>query len=220
VSFAGSKKLQSLEIQASVLFVGAWESDEESEPNVSSMGLLPDSLEELVLSRVHEQDIQFVFDLVRHKENGAPALRRPDLGWMRTQYPDRSSLGPYIYHCITEEQTDRMLVECEKAGIEMVVRLHPPEPKKQKKTAHCLALAKYDLANDGLDNLYATKMFDYPYEGYEQFCEENGCDPATGLPKFQTPETSVHQDLTLRKLTGDGMARYRDRLFDIGPNTL
>jgi hypothetical protein len=69
-----------------------------------------------------------------------------------------------------------MLVECENAGIEMLVRLHPPEQKTVQ------YLAKDDLAEDGPDEMYATKSFDYPYEGYEQLCEENGCDPATGFP--------------------------------------
>ena len=200
MSLAGFEKLPYLEIQASVLFVGAWESDEESEPNVSLMELLPGSLEELVLSSVHEQDIQFVLDLVRHKKKCAPALKRLNLGWMRTQYPDRFSLGPYFYHKITQGQTDRMLVECEKTGIEMVVRLLPPGLKWAQ------YLAQDDLANDKPDALYATKKSDYPYEGYEQFCEENGCDPATGFPKPEPPESPVHQDIALRELTEDGMA--------------
>jgi hypothetical protein len=201
VSLAGFEKLQYLEIQASVLFVGAWESDEESEPNLSLTELLPYSLEELVLSSVHEQDMQFVLDLIRHKEKCAPALKRLNLGWMRTQYPDRSSLGPYVHHKITQEQMDRMLVECEKAGVEMVVRLHPPEQKTAQYPT------QYDLAVDGRDfELYATKSFAYPYEGYEQFCEDNGCDPATGFPNHERPETPVYQDITLRALTGDGMA--------------
>jgi hypothetical protein len=147
VSLAGFEKLQYLEIQASVLFVGAWESDKESEPNLSLMGLLPDSPEELVLSSVYEPDLQFVLDLVRHKEKYAPALKRLNLGWMRTQYPDGSSLGLYVYHKITQEQMDRMLVECEEAGIEMMVRLHPPEPKRNS------VLAKDHLADDRLDEL-------------------------------------------------------------------
>jgi len=64
-----------------------------------------------------------------------------------------------------------------------------------------------DLANDKPDELYAIKKFDYPYEGYEQFCEENGCDPATGFPKPEPPESSVHQDIALRELTRDGWHR-------------
>jgi hypothetical protein len=80
VSLAGFEKPQYLEIQAAVLFVGARESDEESEPNASLMELLPDSLEELVLPSVHVQDIQFVLDLVRHKEKCAPALKCLNLG--------------------------------------------------------------------------------------------------------------------------------------------
>jgi hypothetical protein len=65
------------------------------------MELLLDSLEELVLPSVDEQDIQFVLDPTRHKEKCTPALKRLNLGWMRTQYPDRSSLGPYVHHKIT-----------------------------------------------------------------------------------------------------------------------
>jgi hypothetical protein len=40
------------------------------------------------------EDIQFGFDLVRHKEKCAPALKCLNLGWMRTQYPDRSRFQP------------------------------------------------------------------------------------------------------------------------------
>jgi len=44
------------------------------------MELLPGSLEELVLSSVHEQDIQFVLDLVRHKKKMRTRAQASEFG--------------------------------------------------------------------------------------------------------------------------------------------
>jgi hypothetical protein len=191
-SLADFQRLVSITTNASVM-VGEDCSDTEdldsddSEREVFSktqnlVDAVPSTLEFLSLRDCSEHVVRHIFELVSQKKCRTPVLRTIDLGWEGVKYSDKDSpREPIIHPGFSKEEVDKLTVACEVAGIEIIIKYLPPRPK----------YISFDKPGEPLDEksvalgfrpipITVWRHFPYPYEGYQEYCEENNCDPETG----------------------------------------
>ncbi|KAF4629283.1 hypothetical protein G7Y89_g8859 [Cudoniella acicularis] len=109
-----------------------------------------------------------MLDLIEHKETYCPLLTYVDLGWEKILYPDKPSpKEPYIHPGFTKDEAVKLLKLCEEKGVMMHMTVEPPK-------------AKHVGYRDAGKNTRLTRWFEYPYDGYEEFCREHGCNLETG----------------------------------------
>lgn len=147
---------------------------------------LPPSIEELTLLSCNYNEhvpIQ-ISTLISQKAEQFPALKRIDLGWEKIKYPDKPSPPePFKFPGFTEKAAMALLAELEAAGVEMVMKTVPPQPKY----IHYRVNEKDHVEEQGGGGTLfrkappeVTHYVPYPYDDYERLCEEHGCDPKTG----------------------------------------
>lgn len=132
---------------------------------------VPRTLESLTLRHCDQKDpapiLTDIYELISQKEAFAPALKRLDLEWARVVYPDKPSPEyPSIHPGFTREEATELMNECQVAGVEMVVNARRHKQKK--------------VQWEEEEGYYKSRIFDYPYNGYEECCKRHGCDPETG----------------------------------------
>ena len=94
--------------------------------------VLPKSIEEITLlnCEYNEYVPAQVSALISQKTELFSALKNIGLGWEKIQYPDKPSPPvPFRYPGFTMEAAITLLAEFEEAGVEMVMKTIPPQPK-------------------------------------------------------------------------------------------
>lgn len=185
-SLAQFEKLTSIDVTASILLGdhgvdnedGSYDGeDDKGFPRRQRLvDAVPPTLQRLSLRDISRADINEIFRLVAQKPKSAPSLQTLDLRWEGIHYPDKPSpTFPTSHPSFTEQQAARLLSECEKAGVELLIRYLPPKPK------YCTWMENLVELTDGRTGVAPiTETFAYPYDGFEEFCREKGCDPVTG----------------------------------------
>lgn len=143
--------------------------------------VVPPSLESLTLRRCGDINPPYIRSQVSHlvlqKASIAPALKWIVLEWDLLPHPDKPrTAGPVVHPGFTKAEMAQLLKECENAGIQLKVKYRPPPPK---------AMSYYVPHMEKRRSHWASYIFLYPYEGYEECCEEHGCDPETGDLRFE-----------------------------------
>ncbi|MCJ1246479.1 hypothetical protein MMC30_003687 [Trapelia coarctata] len=176
-SFASFEKLTSIDILATGMLGDEHEGTCDGFPGSQELvDAVPPSLESLSLRDCNGVSapclVSQVSQLVLQKATRTPALKFLNLGWEGIVYPDKPRTpGPVIHPPFTREEAEQLMVECEKAEIELKVKYVPPELKWVSYTKE---------PEKGKMPYRVTHTYYYPYEGYEKCCEENGLDPETG----------------------------------------
>lgn len=139
-SLADFQRLVSITTNATVMIGRDSSHREDSDSDASENGMfcktqnlidaVPSTLEFLSLKDCSDQVVRHIFELVTQKEFRTPVLRTIDLGWEGVKYPKKESpRGPIIHPGFSKEEVNKLLVECEAAGIEVVIKYLPPKPK-------------------------------------------------------------------------------------------
>ncbi|CAM6112715.1 unnamed protein product [Calypogeia fissa] len=202
-SLADFPKLVSITANASIMVGEDWslygDSDYEDDGIADSQDLVdavPPTLESLSLKDCKRHIVDHIFELVSLKPFRTPALRKLDLGWEGVKYPDKESpREPILHPGFRKEEVTKLMAECKAAGIEIAIEYLPPRVKYA-------SFVRREPLDDmsaalGLSRPIPTcieKYFGYPYEGYEEYCEQNGCYPETGN---QTPPPWDYNDFPL-----------------------
>lgn len=178
-SFANFHKLRMLKV-VSTMVTGSWgEVSRHSDgfaKNLVFANSLPPNLEVLTLICCENNVLLPVqiSDLLAHKDR-YPALRRIDMNWESIRFPDRSTPPELSVHPgFTLEEAEQVRAQSREVGVKIVVRVKAPEHKYVKHTEDGQPAGCWGT------HVQYTKVFPYPYEGYEEFCQNCGCDPATG----------------------------------------
>lgn len=194
-SLAEFEKLTSIDV-TSYLLIGEYPYDSDVDDEYDSLHVedfpkrqrlvdsLPPTLTYLSLRDVQEHHVEHILDLILQKASRIPLLSKLNLHWHSTKYPDGSEPKiPKRHGEFRDEEAAEILAAAEVASIEVVIQYKPPEPKvvwykraltaeEEKQTASPFNPHKiFDIA---------AQYFGWPYEGYEEFCKEHGCDPSTG----------------------------------------
>ncbi|CAM6088997.1 unnamed protein product [Calypogeia fissa] len=199
-SLAGFQKLVSITAHASIMVGEEWsvygDSDYEDDGIPDTQDLVdavPPTLESLSLKDCKRRSriADHIFELVSQKSWRTPALRKLDLGWEGVKYPDKESpRGPILHPGFRKEEAAKLMVECKAAGIEIAIDYLPPRPKYVGFGRKGEILDEKSVASGHSPSTSTTlieKYFEYPYEGYEEYCEQNDCDPKTGNLKWLSP---------------------------------
>ncbi|CAM6089447.1 unnamed protein product [Calypogeia fissa] len=152
--------------------------DDEIARTQNLVDAVPPTLESLSLIDCKSRIVDHIFELVSQKPRRTPALRKLDLGWEGVKYPDKDSpREPILHPGFTKEEAAKLMAECEAVDIEIAIEYLPPKPKY-------VTFMRPGQPTDGesADPIptWIARYFEYPYEGYEEYCEQNGCDPETG----------------------------------------
>jgi hypothetical protein len=185
-SLADFQKLTSIVMSLSVL-LGRSEnntvvdSTSQFKPNQRLVEAIPPRLQSLALRDEFFGEVPWreikdqIVELITDKQIYAPELKYLDIEWEMIEYPDKPSpQGPFVHKGFTKDEADRLLAQCEAAGVEMIMKVLPPKPK----------YVTYNIPVNGkFISTPVSHMVLYPYTEYETLCEEHGCDPATGRPR-------------------------------------
>ena len=193
-SLAGFQKLTSIDVTSSILIGEEPRSEDEhvisSESFPSHQRLVdsvPPTLEYLSLRNCKEHHVPHIFDLVTQKAAKTPLLEELNLHWKGVNYPDKPrELAPNKHPGFSEKEADDLILACEAADIELVVKYLRPKPKYVCWRVELTAEEAKQHASrfSGIQVIpTASQIFHYPYEGYEECCREHDCDPATGYSK-------------------------------------
>ncbi|RDL37407.1 uncharacterized protein BP5553_04840 [Venustampulla echinocandica] len=170
-SLVGFEKLKSIEMDACITMGHRTSADEDEAegkfPKYQNLkGSLPPNLESLRLHHCGSKFLTQICEYIVQKDTCTPALKRLDLGWEKVQYPEKYSPDGLIHPNFTNEEANKLLAACQEADVEMVMKTQRPKGK----------FASYKDKKLGIVSNY----FHYPYNGYEEFCKEHGCDLETG----------------------------------------
>ena len=167
-SFTDFEKLTSIHVDASIL-VGDFQSEGDDhridgfKRRQSLVNAVPWSLEVLHIMRYDESFVPCIFEFISQKATCSPKLRLLNLRWNIVQYPDRPKpSGTIIHPGFTEEEADRLMAECRAAGVEITILYWPPDSKT-------VYLPRETSSGE---MIYKEHWFEYPYDGYDKFCEE------------------------------------------------
>jgi hypothetical protein len=108
-------------------------------------------------------------ELVSERNTYTPALKHLNLEWAKIKYPGkRSPEGSSHHPCFTREEANTLLKQCKAAGVKMVMKVLPPQPKTVTWTV--------DVDSYGTQIRYEIRerKFDYPYNRYEECCRAHG----------------------------------------------
>ncbi|CAM6099680.1 unnamed protein product [Calypogeia fissa] len=135
-SLAGFQSLESITANAFVM-IGENRSDEEEvlDDDDDSEGAgggfpktqdlvdaVPPSLKSLSLRDCNEHVVGHIFELVSQKRWRTPQFRKLDLEWKAVESSDEDCPGaPILHPGFTEEEAQRLMAECQAAGIEIVI---------------------------------------------------------------------------------------------------
>ena len=177
----------------------------------SLIDVVPPTLQLLSLRHCSENAVSNIFELVSEKRSRTPHLRYLDLDWRILKYPDKPSpVSPTLHPGFAKDEADRLIMECNEAGIALILHDMSP-PVKTVEFATYLAPAKLEQLGQGRNDQernnqerndyrensqrWTTRHFLYPYNEYEGYCKEHGCDPATGKPPGVGKFVITHVDL-------------------------
>jgi len=118
-------------------------------------------------------DLSEVFELLSEKDIYAPVLRHLNLGWKQIKDPNQANMVLHEHPPITREKAKELLETCRAAGVEMIMRVLPPQPK---------IVTWYWDTGSSLREHKIKRWFHWPYDGYEECCKEHACDLETGFP--------------------------------------
>jgi hypothetical protein len=158
-SFSDFRKLSRLDISTSILLDGE---------GLRLIDCIPPSLEYLSLREVEARHVEQILELVSQRSLIL------DLQWEGVVYPDKPSPpGPILHPGFTTEEAGKL-----QSLAEILIRRLPPKLRY----VQYLEMPK-EPAVPGwpIAPISVSHIFHYPYEGYEELCEEKGCDPKTGL---------------------------------------
>ncbi|PVH72837.1 hypothetical protein DL98DRAFT_659829 [Cadophora sp. DSE1049] len=152
--------------------LGPWLSDKDR--MLESILLLPPAIESLTLKNCEEAELSAILTIISHKRTHLRHLQYLDLGWKRILCEDNPSpVGPSHHPGFTKDEVAGLLSACKTARITMKITAVRPSPK--------LATCMETVTVLGLSHPFLrTREFEYPYDGYIEFCDEKLLDPATG----------------------------------------
>ncbi|KFY03650.1 hypothetical protein O988_01324 [Pseudogymnoascus sp. VKM F-3808] len=143
---------------------------------------IPKSLELLHISGgLNQEDcnrdraLAVILELLEQKHR-FPAFKALDFGWKR-RCPNMLWIYDSRYHPgFTGEDYLKVKSRCQNAGVELILKPFTPRPKN----------IYYFVDDDGTKTMSGANkvkhIVHYPYDDYEKICNENGCDPESGVP--------------------------------------